>query len=218
VLGLVALVILFLLAATSHDFWNAQLGPGLWKGIHLLVYAAFALLVGHVALGALQSETHPLYAAALIAAAAVVSGLQLYAGFFASGKVTQAAVDAAASDTDWLRVGMVDDIPEKRARVVEPPGAERIAVFRYDGLVAAVSNVCRHQGGPLGEGQVIDGCITCPWHGYQYRPEDGCSPAPFTEQIATYRTRVVQGVIWVHPVPMAPGTPVTPSRIESTAP
>lgn len=212
VLGLLALVILFLLAATSHDFWNAQLGPGLWKGIHLLVYAAFGLLVAHVALGALQSETHPVYAAALVAAAAAVTGLQVYAGFFASGKVAK-----ADSSTDWLRVGMVDDIPEKRARVVEPPGAERIAVFRYDGLVAAVSNVCRHQGGPLGEGQVIDGCITCPWHGYQYRPEDGCSPPPFTEQITTYRTRVVQGVIWVHPVPMAPGTPVAPSRIEGAS-
>lgn len=208
-LGLVALLMLFLLAATSHDFWNANLGPGLWKAIHMLVYPAYALLVAHVVLGALQSQTHPLLVALLLVGVVVVVGLQVLAAVVASGPDLR-----AEAGLDWLRVGLVDDIPEKRARVVEPAGAERIAVFRYDGQVAAVSNVCRHQAGPLGEGRVIDGCITCPWHGYQYRPEDGCSPPPFTESIATYRTRVVKGVIYVHPVPLPPGTAVTPSRIE----
>jgi methionine sulfoxide reductase heme-binding subunit len=208
VLGLLALVMLFLLAATSHDFWNANLGPGLWKAIHFLVYPAYALLVAHVALGALQSESHPLLRLALVAAVTPVVGLQLWAACFAS----KADVQAPAG-LDWLRVGPALDIPDNRARVVEPQGAERIAVFRYDGQVAAVSNVCRHQGGPLGEGRVIDGCITCPWHGYQYRPEDGCSPPPFTERITTYRTRVIQGVVWVHPVPLPAGAAVTPSRI-----
>jgi nitrite reductase/ring-hydroxylating ferredoxin subunit/DMSO/TMAO reductase YedYZ heme-binding membrane subunit len=208
-LGLAALMILFVLAATSHDFWNANLGPGLWKSIHLSVVVAYALLVAHVALGALQSEPHPLYALVLATGVAAVSGLQLYAGFFASG-----SVEPARAGGDWLRVGPVHDIPDRRARVVEPEGAERIAVFRYDGKVAAVSDVCRHQGGPLGEGRVIDGCITCPWHGYQYRPEDGCSPAPFTERIATYRTRVEQGVVFVHRQPLPAGTRVEPTWIE----
>jgi methionine sulfoxide reductase heme-binding subunit len=208
VLGLLALVLLFLLAATSHDFWNANLGPGLWKAIHFLVYPAYALLVAHVALGALQSETHPLLRLALVAAVAPVVTLQLWAAWLASKADVQ-----APAEPDWLRVGPALEIPDNHARVVEPQGAERIAVFRYDGQVAAVSNVCRHQGGPLGEGRVIDGCITCPWHGYQYRPEDGCSPPPFTERITTYRTRVVKGVVWVHPVPLPAGTAVAPSRI-----
>jgi hypothetical protein len=37
----------------------------------------------------------------------------------------------------------------------------------------------------LGEGKIVDGCITCPWHGYQYRPADGVA-GPFTER-ATFR-------------------------------
>jgi nitrite reductase/ring-hydroxylating ferredoxin subunit len=206
-LGLMALAILFVLAATSHDFWNANLGPGLWKSIHMTVYAAYALLVAHVALGALQTDRQPLYVLALASSFAVVAGLQLWSSLFASGRV-----EASAASDGWLRVGRWQEIPENRARVVQPQGAERIAVFRYDGQVAAVSNVCRHQGGPLGEGRVIDGCITCPWHGYQYRPGDGCSPPPYTERIATYRTRIERGVIWVDPVPLPPGTPVAPSR------
>ena len=47
------------------------------------------------------------------------------------------------------------------------------------GRIFALSNVCRHQGGPLGEGRILAGCLTCPWHGYQYHVEDGCSPPPF---------------------------------------
>jgi len=52
-LGLAALSILFLMAATSHDFWLANLTPPVWKALHMLVYAAYGLVVLHVALGAL---------------------------------------------------------------------------------------------------------------------------------------------------------------------
>jgi nitrite reductase/ring-hydroxylating ferredoxin subunit/DMSO/TMAO reductase YedYZ heme-binding membrane subunit len=209
-LGLVALLLLFVLAATSHDFWNANLGPGLWKGIHMSVYAAYTVLLGHVALGALQTEPHALYGAAVVGAALAVAGLHIHTALFASGDVARPEFDPQG----WLRVGPALGIPDNRAIVIEPRGAERIAVFRYDGKVAAVSNVCRHQGGPLGEGRVIDGCITCPWHGYQYRPEDGCSPAPFTERVATYATRVSHGIVFVNPRPLKPGTPVEPSVID----
>ena len=107
----------------------------------------------------------------------------------------------------------VADIPENRARVV-CLGGERVAVFRYDGKISAVSNVCQHQNGPLGEGRIIDGCITCPWHGYQYEPGTGRSPAPFTEKIPTFAVRVVDGVVWIDPRPKAAGTPVEPASIE----
>jgi phenylpropionate dioxygenase-like ring-hydroxylating dioxygenase large terminal subunit len=77
-----------------------------------------------------------------------------------------------------------------------------------------VTNVCAHQRGPLGEGKIIDGCIQCPWHGWEYRPEDGRSPPPFAEKIATYRVRVVNRRILLNPEPLPPGTPVEPARIE----
>jgi nitrite reductase/ring-hydroxylating ferredoxin subunit len=86
-------------------------------------------------------------------------------------------------------------------------------VFRDGDKFSAVANLCAHQNGPLGEGRIIDGCIVCPWHGYQYRPDDGCSPPPFTERVATYRLRVSDGIVFVDPAPNPPGTrvePVTP--------
>src|SRR5712692_8844162 len=63
-LGFLALLILFLMAATSHDFWLRNLTPPIWKSLHMLVYVAYALLIVHVTLGLLQSETSPVLALA----------------------------------------------------------------------------------------------------------------------------------------------------------
>jgi len=207
-LGFVALLILFLMATTSHDFWNANLGPGLWKSIHMSVYLAYTLLVAHVILGVIQFEKHPAYMSLLTFSVVIVVGLHV---FTALRKSTFYIL--AKSSGAWIEVGAVTDIPNNRALIVEPKDGERIAVFRYDGKVSAVSNVCRHQGGPLGEGRIIDGCITCPWHGFQYRPEDGCSPEPFTEKIKTYHTKIKAGLVYVDPVPSHPGTKIPPSLI-----
>src|SRR5258708_36452688 len=61
-LGFLALIILFLMAATSHDFWLKNLTPPLRTTLPILLYVAYSLLVGHVTLGLLQSETSALLA------------------------------------------------------------------------------------------------------------------------------------------------------------
>ena len=115
-------------------------------------------------------------------------------------------------DDGWVEICGVDDIKELRARMALV-GGERIAVFRYDGRISCVSNVCQHQNGPLGEGKIVDGCITCPWHGYQYLPDSGQSPPPFTERIPTFSVQLRNGRVFVHRTPNPPGTRVEPAVI-----
>jgi nitrite reductase/ring-hydroxylating ferredoxin subunit len=116
-----------------------------------------------------------------------------------------------------LDAGPARSIPEDRARPLCVPGAERIAVVRHAGQLSAVHGVCAHQGGPLYEGKVIAGCLTCPWHGWQYKPDDGCAPAPFVERIHTYRLRLKSGRVLVDPRPLPPGTavPAVPIPLEN---
>jgi len=216
-LGLAALGILFLMAATSHDFWLHNLTAPNWKRLHMAVYVAHALLVLHVALGALQSERNPLLAVLLGAGVTWLVVLHLLAARRELATDRTELVAGAGETDGWVDACAVDDIPELRARTVLVAG-ERVAVFRYDGKVSAVSNVCQHQNGPLGEGKIIDGCITCPWHGFQYRPEDGASPPPFTEKVPTFRVRIVGGRVLVHPLPNPAGTRVEPARIGSSRP
>jgi nitrite reductase/ring-hydroxylating ferredoxin subunit len=213
ILGVAAFLILFLMAATSHDFWLKNLSAGTWKRLHMLVYPAYALLVGHVALGALQTDRGVVGSGLVMAGVLVVCGLHL------AGALRETRRDGGTARTEsegWVDVGAPDEIPEDRARTVCTPRGERIAVFKSGGKVSAITNVCAHQGGPLGEGKVIDGCITCPWHGWQYRPGDGCSPPPFQEKVATYRVRIVRGRVQVNPEALPPGTPTPPAIIGET--
>lgn len=204
--GLAALLIMLLMAATSHDFWNRHLGPRAWKRIHMLVYAAYALLVMHVALGALQSQRGSVTAMSIVAGAAIVTALHLVAG------VREISRDRRAprfTTGGWLDAGPPGGIPDGRARVVCAIGGERIAVFRDGDRISALANTCAHQGGPLGEGKIIDGCVTCPWHGWQYRADDGKAPPPFTERVSVHRARVVDDRIEVSPTaePMDAASP-----------
>lgn len=209
-LGLAALLILFLMAATSHDFWLANLTAPVWKRLHMLVYLAYGLIVAHVVLGVLQAETNPILAGAMGLGMVAVFGLHLSAGR-REVKADQPKT-AADSKNGYVDVCGVDEIKENCAKVVTLSG-ERVAVFKYDGKVSAISNVCQHQNGPLGEGRIIDGCVTCPWHGYQYLPETGASPPPFTEKVPTFNLIVVNGRVLVDPKPNPAGTPVTPAEI-----
>jgi len=206
--GFFALVILFLMAATSHDFWLANLSAPAWKALHMLAYLAEALLVLHVAFGALQGEASLVYAAAMAAGLATVLGLHLCAARkeIPLDQNSQSAIEAAG----FVETCAVAEIPENRARIVCLSG-ERVAIFKYGGKISAVSNVCQHQNGPLGEGKIVHGCITCPWHGYQYQPDTGASPPPFLEKVPTFNVRVKAGRVFVHPKPNPAGTRTEPA-------
>ncbi len=200
--GFVSLVILGLMAVTSHDFWLHNLGPWFWKSLHMMVYLAYGMLIMHVVLGVLQFETSPILISILSIGFITLSTLHLLVG---SRELKVDEEEEPLTLEDFTFVCNVQDIPENRAKIV-CLGNERIAIFKYDNKISAVSNVCKHQNGPLGEGKIIDGCITCPWHGYQYQPHNGSSPPPFKEKVATYDLKLLGDEVWVNPQPYPEGT------------
>ena len=210
--GFGALMILFVMAATSHDFWLANLTAPVWKTLHMLVYVAYAFLVVHVAFGVLQAETHPVYAWILGLSVVELSVLHLWAGWRQRG-VDEELV-AGPAENGFVPVCAVADLVENEPLGVTLSG-ERLVVLLYEeDKISVVSGVCQHQNGPLAEGKFVMGCLTCPWHGYQYKPEDGSSPPPFTEKIPTFEVRLVDGKVWVDPKPNCAGTAVEPARLE----
>jgi nitrite reductase/ring-hydroxylating ferredoxin subunit len=203
-------VILFAMAATSHDFWLRTLTAPVWKALHMGVYVAYASLVVHVMFGVVQSEVPTTIGVGVGAGVAWIAALH----------TLTASREARRDRTDRLRANAlvdvchVDDIPDRRARIACLNG-ERVAVFRYEGKISAVSNVCQHQNGPLGDGKIVGGCIVCPWHGFEYHPDTGAAPPPFTEAVPTFRVQVRDGRVLVDPRPLAPGTRVQPAMIGS---
>jgi len=204
-LGFLALIILLLMAATSHDFWLKNLSPRVWKSLHMMVYIAYVLIIMHIMLGVIQLENNPTFVIIIGVGALGLIVLHLSAGI----KALKKDGETITKQENWVLVGSLDEIADNRAKIVNV-GEETIAVFKYDRKLSAISNVCKHQNGPLGEGKIIDGCITCPWHGYQYRPDDGCSPPPFTEKVSTYELKIENQNVFVDPAPKAEGTRIEP--------
>jgi len=201
-LGFFALVIFFLMAITSHDFWLHHLSPRVWKTLHMFVYLAYFLVVMHVMLGVIQYEKNPAFVIIIFAGAATLVTLHLMAA------IKERKVDSAVfalSQEGFVYVCKADEIEDSRAKIF-CVDKERIAVYRYKNKLYAIHNVCKHQGGPLGEGKILDGCITCPWHGYQYLPHNGQSPPPFKEKVSTYDVKVIENKLWLNPKPYAEGT------------
>ena len=202
--GIFALLCLAILASTSHDFWMKFLRPPLWKKFHFLIYPAYAALVAHVGLGILQDQQNHTFSAFFVAGALAVVVLHLVA------YAKERAFPASESADSYTRVCRLDEMENGFGKVGLLPNGERVAVFLYDNKISAVSNVCAHQNGPLGEGKILRCLVTCPWHGFQYNVADGRSPAPFTELIPTYNIELRDNEIWVDANANPPGTYVEP--------
>lgn len=213
IFGIAAFAILLVLAVTSHDFWLKFFTPPVWKALHMSVYAAYALVVAHVAFGALQDPKMSVLAMSFfLVPPAMVVVLHIMAASHHSPSTDTLKAAGVAAEA-WLPVGSVHDIRDGRAKVVVLDDDSEVAIFRYSGKFSAVTNACAHQNGPLGEGRIVDGCVTCPWHGFQYRPEDGCAPPPFTEKIATYRLKREGELLFLDPRANPPGTYIKPVEL-----
>lgn len=66
-------------------------------------------------------------------------------------------------------------------------------VHGADGTWSALDNRCPHQGGPLGDGQLDEGWLICPWHAYQYDTRTGEPPPGFRDAATPYALRPVVG-------------------------
>ena len=97
----------------------------------------------------------------------------------------------------FQKIANTSEVPEGQARVFEVAG-HRLAVCKVDGEVFAIDDVCTHDGGPLGEGELNDHQIECPRHGARFDIRTGqarCLPA--VVGVKSYPTEVRNDEIWV---------------------
>ena len=71
-----------------------------------------------------------------------------------------------------ITVAKMEDVAEGEAVVVTIRQKD-IVIFRTNGKLFAIDDVCPHMGASLSGGFVEDGCVTCPWHFWRFRLSDG---------------------------------------------
>jgi nitrite reductase (NADH) small subunit len=89
------------------------------------------------------------------------------------------------TQSDWLKICTVDDIPALGSRVIRRAAGPDVALFRTESdRVFALLDRCPHKGGPLSQGIVHGERVACPLHGFNIElgdgvalpPDEGCTP------------------------------------------
>jgi nitrite reductase/ring-hydroxylating ferredoxin subunit/uncharacterized membrane protein len=134
-----------------------------------------------------------------------VAGASAYLGghlsYAQGGGVSHAATEVARLPEEWTAVGELASLPDGKPavrRIDDVP----VLLFRQGGRVTAMIERCSHEGGPLGEGDVVgsgsEACVVCPWHGSTFRLVDGAVVhGPAANDQPLLRCRVRAGVVEV---------------------
>jgi nitrite reductase/ring-hydroxylating ferredoxin subunit/uncharacterized membrane protein len=137
---------------------------------------------------------------------ALAAGAAMATGAFLGGHLSLVrgiGVDETAFDApphEWTDVLAEGELAEGRPRAVRVDGID-VMVVRDRGEVRALTDRCAHRGGPLHEGEVRDGCVTCPWHGSTFDLRDGSlvrGPSAYPQP--AWEAQVREGRIELRPV------------------
>ena len=106
----------------------------------------------------------------------------------------------------FVRVAERAHVPPGEARIVKV-GRYDVAIFNVGGELHAYENACPHQGGPIGEGLIEDGTVTCPWHAWCFDLRTGSMTLGDFARLRAFDLREDGGAIYVakepHPLDFA---------------
>jgi nitrite reductase/ring-hydroxylating ferredoxin subunit len=97
---------------------------------------------------------------------------------------------------EFVKVAQASDLQPGTGKVVAVKD-RTIALFNVDGTFYAIDNTCLHRGGPLGEGELEDCVVTCPWHGWQFNIKTGVSETNPSAKVKTYEVKIEGSTIMV---------------------
>lgn len=90
----------------------------------------------------------------------------------------------------WVEVANDADLTEGTPVCAEVQGT-KVMVVRHAGSIRALADTCAHEGGPLHEGKIEDGCVVCPWHSSRFDLTDGSlvgGPSAYAQPVLEVRT------------------------------
>jgi nitrite reductase/ring-hydroxylating ferredoxin subunit len=106
----------------------------------------------------------------------------------------------------WRYVCRMKELPQGKSEQFtirdEKQSKIEIAVFNVEGKFHAISNTCKHEGGPLSQGILNGKIVTCPWHGWKYSIIDGRAPHRGGNNVKSYETKIINDEeIYVNIIP-----------------
>jgi nitrite reductase/ring-hydroxylating ferredoxin subunit/multimeric flavodoxin WrbA len=115
------------------------------------------------------------------------------------------------SDQSWIDVGAADELAQRSVRQLTL-GDMAIALTYKDGQFGALSGVCNHVGGPLGNGTLDEDYVVCPWHYWAFHRQTGKGRLNEVNAVPAHAVRVENGRVLISAQPQSERTrpPFTP--------
>lgn len=93
-----------------------------------------------------------------------------------------------------INVGKLSALPPGTVMEVMV-GEQPYAVCNVEGALYGLNGICPHSGGPLGQGQIENGHVVCPYHMWAFDCRTGQYDYDPSKGVATYEVRVEGGDI-----------------------
>lgn len=107
----------------------------------------------------------------------------------------------SASKDEWEDLGSVEELKTTPLREVQI-GGKPVALSYVDGRFGAVSGVCNHVGGPLGQGRLEGEYLVCPWHYWKFHRSTGEGEPGFeSDRVPRHEVREEAGRVLVKVAP-----------------
>ena len=101
------------------------------------------------------------------------------------------------SKADFVEIAPASELPNGERLFVELDG-KSIVLFNVAGQIFAIADLCTHDDGPLGDGDIEDHNIVCPRHGAEFDIRTGKAVSmPAVVDIPAYPVKVINGTIWL---------------------
>ena len=95
----------------------------------------------------------------------------------------------------FTEIAPADSLPEGERMFIEAAGTS-IVIFNLAGKLFAIGDVCSHDNGPVGDGEIEENEIICPRHGARFDIRSGkATSLPAVVDIPSYPVRIVAGMI-----------------------
>jgi phenylpropionate dioxygenase-like ring-hydroxylating dioxygenase large terminal subunit len=130
-----------------------------------------------------------------------------------------AFASSAAVRSAWFPVVEVTDLGDAPVSVTLL--GRPLVLWRSGRSVIAAPDRCPHREAPLSAGSVVDGVLTCPYHGWSFGPAGRCvgipssgpgAAVPPSAHLPTVETRELYGLVWVRLQPGSAEPPEIPQE------
>jgi 3-phenylpropionate/trans-cinnamate dioxygenase ferredoxin subunit len=99
------------------------------------------------------------------------------------------------SKVEFLEIAPADQLPDGERMFIEVEG-KSIVIFNLAGTLFAIGDICSHDNGPVGDGEIEENEIICPRHGARFDIRSGkATSLPAVVDIPAYPVRVVEGIV-----------------------